>query len=185
MRSVFIPSLLAALCASTLLGCTTAPVDPVSQLNIQCQAPQQPRQQLSGITGLRLLGTSVANSKFATSAAEIVSYDTCSDKLYVVNAQAKRVDVLNLDATGRPDKEGDIDLQSAARHSGTRIGAANSVATHHGSIIRPKGLFTRIEYVQLLHWSWIKILMLSLTLSTVLQPLSIIPVPCNLTKKHV
>ncbi|NAW60045.1 MULTISPECIES: choice-of-anchor I family protein [unclassified Vibrio] len=134
MRSVFKPSLLAALCASTLLGCTTAPVDPVSQLNIQCQAPQQPRQQLSGITGLRLLGTSVANSKFATSAAEIVSYDTCSDKLYVVNAQAKRVDVLNLDATGRPDKEGDIDLQSAARHSGTRIGAANSVATHHGLI---------------------------------------------------
>ena len=100
----------------------------------QCQTSTSPTSTSAEVTGLRLIGTSVANAPFDTSAAEIVSYDACTDKLYVVNAQAKKVDVLALDDSGKPTSEGSIDLQSAAQASGINIGAANSVSTHNGLV---------------------------------------------------
>ncbi|MDF5689218.1 alkaline phosphatase, partial [Vibrio parahaemolyticus] len=69
-----------------------------------------------------------------TSAAEIVSYDACTDKLYVVNAQAKRVDVLSMDDNGVPTQSAFIDLNSAGEAAGIEIGAANSVAVFNGLV---------------------------------------------------
>ncbi|MGR5457052.1 choice-of-anchor I family protein, partial [Vibrio alfacsensis] len=54
--------------------------------------------------------------------------------LYVVNAQAKKVDVLSLDKQGKPSSTGQIDLASAAQQSGIKIGAANSVSAHEGLV---------------------------------------------------
>ncbi|MDK9738889.1 choice-of-anchor I family protein [Vibrio sp. D404a] len=126
------------------MGCSQSSTNQESELvaafsaptfyGYECQAPTQPMSSSKEVTGIRLVGTSVADAPFDTSAAEIVSYDVCTDKLYVVNAQAKKVDVLSLDADGKPSAEGSIDLQSAASASGINIGAANSVSTHNGLV---------------------------------------------------
>lgn len=76
---------------------------------------------------LTVVGSYVSGNEFATSSAEIVSYDQTSDRLYVVNAEDKTVDVLRFDDSGIPLKDGTIDLQAAASHAGISIGAANSV----------------------------------------------------------
>ncbi|MGU3846204.1 choice-of-anchor I family protein, partial [Vibrio diabolicus] len=65
---------------------------------------------------------------------EIVSYDACTDKLYVVNAEAKRVDVLSMDDNGVPTQTAFIDLNSAGEAAGIEIGAANSVAVFNGLV---------------------------------------------------
>ncbi|MGF1751143.1 choice-of-anchor I family protein [Vibrio cionasavignyae] len=113
---------------------STAGFNAINSFNIQCQEQQTPTETEATFSGLSLIGTSIANAPFATSAAEIVSYDSCTDKLYVVNAQAKKIDVLSLNEQSLPESTGVIDLQSAANQSGVSIGAANSVSAHQGLV---------------------------------------------------
>ncbi|MFS1860156.1 choice-of-anchor I family protein [Vibrio lentus] len=127
--------------SSALAGCsqstsTTAGSSQTSldAFSLQCQSIQQPIASDAVVTGLTLVDSSIADAPFDTSAAEIVSYDSCTDKLYVVNAQAQKVDVLSMNADSAPKSEGSIDLQSAAAASGINIGAANSVSTHQGLV---------------------------------------------------
>ena len=127
-------SLLAGFCVSALAACSSTPKDTVQSLGIQCLNPTKSETSEMSVSGLTLVGTSVADAEFGTSAAEIVSYDSCTDALYVVNAQASQVDVLSLDSDSKPSAKGAIDLQSAAKHAGIAIGAANSVATHQGLV---------------------------------------------------
>ncbi|MAD47295.1 MAG: alkaline phosphatase [Oceanospirillaceae bacterium] len=83
----------------------------------------------SGTLQLSQIDTYYSGEDFASSAAEIVSYDTCSDRLYVVNAEAETVDVLEYDATSETlTKDTSIDLAGAATDAGIDIGAANSVS---------------------------------------------------------
>ncbi|PMM63662.1 choice-of-anchor I family protein [Vibrio splendidus] len=128
--------------SSALVGCsqstsTTAESSSQTSLDafsLQCQSIQQPNMTDATVSGISLVGRTIADAPFDTSAAEIVSYDSCTDKLYVVNAQAQKVDVLSMDADSAPTSEGSIDLQSAAADSGIDIGAANSVSTHQGLV---------------------------------------------------
>ncbi|OBT05614.1 alkaline phosphatase [Vibrio cyclitrophicus] len=134
--------------SSALVGCsqststlvtpsTTATSSQTSldTFSLQCQSIQQPNMTDATLSGISLVGRAIADAPFDTSAAEIVSYDSCTDKLYVVNAQAQKVDVLSMDADSAPTSEGSIDLQSAAAASGINIGAANSVSTHQGLVV--------------------------------------------------
>ncbi|MDG3085948.1 choice-of-anchor I family protein [Vibrio hannami] len=105
-----------------------------TELGIKCQASPITGQSDKEISGLKLVGTSIADAEFDSSAAEIVSYDSCTDKIYVVNSQASRVDVLSLDERGMPAHTGSIALEAAGNAAGVPIGAANSVATHNGLI---------------------------------------------------
>ncbi|MFA0001979.1 choice-of-anchor I family protein [Vibrio splendidus] len=130
--------------SSALVGCSqstsTSPTAAIpSQTSLdafsfQCQSIEQPSASNVEVTGISLVGRAIADAPFDTSAAEIVSYDSCTDKLYVVNAQAQKVDVLSMDSDSAPTSEGYIDLQSAAAASGINIGAANSVSTHQGLV---------------------------------------------------
>ncbi|MEZ8819429.1 choice-of-anchor I family protein [Vibrio sp. 10N.222.54.A1] len=128
--------------SSALVGCsqptspTTATPSQTSldAFSLQCQSIEQPSASNAEVTGISLVGRAIADAPFDTSAAEIVSYDSCTDKLYVVNAQAQKVDVLSINSDSAPASEGSIDLQSAAAASGIDIGAANSVSTHQGLV---------------------------------------------------
>ncbi|MDH5886201.1 choice-of-anchor I family protein [Vibrio splendidus] len=130
--------------SSALAGCSqstsTSPTAAIpSQTSLdafsfQCQSIEQPSASNAEVTGISLVGRAIADAPFDTSAAEIVSYDSCTDKLYVVNAQAQKVDVLSMNSASEPTSSGSIDLQSAAAASGVDIGAANSVSTHQGLV---------------------------------------------------
>ncbi|PTQ06951.1 alkaline phosphatase [Vibrio splendidus] len=127
--------------SSALVGCSqststtaTSPQTSLDAFSLQCQSIQQPNKTDAAVTGISLVGRAIADAPFDTSAAEIVSYDSCTDKLYVINAQAQKVDVLSMDSDSAPTSEGSIDLQSAAAASGIGIGAANSVSTHQGLV---------------------------------------------------
>lgn len=130
--SVIVASIALSGCASN--SSSTTAFNAVETFNIQCKTSVVPEPSEMSISGLTLVGTSIADAPFGTSAAEIVSYDSCTDKLYVVNAQAKKVDVLSLDKQGKPSSTGQIDLVSAAQQSGIKIGAANSVSAHEGLV---------------------------------------------------
>ncbi|CAH6901610.1 Alkaline phosphatase [Vibrio chagasii] len=131
---IAVSSALAGCSQSTSSTANTLSQTPLDALSLQCQSSQQPIASDAEVTGLTLVGSSIADAPFDTSAAEIVSYDSCTDKLYVVNAQAKKVDVLSMNTDSSPSFEGSIDLQSAAVASGIDIGAANSVSTHQGLV---------------------------------------------------
>lgn len=130
--------------SSALVGCsqstsTSPTVATPSQtsldaFSLQCKSIEQPSASNAEVTGISLVGRAIADAPFGTSAAEIVSYDSCTDKLYVVNAQAQKVDVLSMNSASEPTSSGSIDLQSAAAASGVDIGAANSVSTHQGLV---------------------------------------------------
>ncbi|NVK37579.1 MAG: alkaline phosphatase [Gammaproteobacteria bacterium] len=90
-------------------------------------------KEFDGVS-LSVVGTYVSGNDFATSSAEIVSYDTTTDRLYVVNAQDQSVDVLTFDAQGKPQKDSTINLQVAAADAGITIGAANSVVAKKGLV---------------------------------------------------
>ncbi|WP_017092203.1 choice-of-anchor I family protein [Vibrio splendidus] len=130
--------------SSALVGCSqstsTSPTAAIpSQTSLdafsfQCQSIEQPSASNVEVTGISLVGRAIVDAPFDTSAAEIVSYDSCTDKLYVVNAQAQKVDVLSMNSASEPTSSGSIDLQSAAAASGVDIGAANSVSTHQGLV---------------------------------------------------
>jgi hypothetical protein len=61
------------------------------------------------------------------SAAEIVAYDPCSQRLFVVNAVAAKVDVFDLGNPALPVALGQLDVTAYG-------GVANSVAVHDGTI---------------------------------------------------
>ncbi|UPR36675.1 choice-of-anchor I family protein [Vibrio cyclitrophicus] len=133
--------LLPIMVSSALVGCSqsttklaTSSQTSLDAFSLQCQSIQQPNKTDAAVTGISLVGRAIADAPFDTSAAEIVSYDSCTDKLYVVNAQAQKVDVLSMNSDSAPASEGSIDLQSAAAASGIDIGAANSVSTHQGLV---------------------------------------------------
>jgi hypothetical protein len=67
---------------------------------------------------------------FAEGAAEIVAYDPASAKLYVVNAQARTVDVLDISDPTSPELVGEIDVAQVLPQSG----GVNSVAVHDGVV---------------------------------------------------
>ncbi|MFA0573170.1 choice-of-anchor I family protein [Vibrio splendidus] len=127
--------------SSALVGCSqststtaTSPQTSLDAFSLQCQSIEQPSASNAEVTGISLVGRAITDAPFDTSAAEIVSYDSCTDKLYVVNAQAQKVDVLSMNSASEPTSSGSIDLQSAAAASGVDIGAANSVSTHQGLV---------------------------------------------------
>ncbi|MEZ8447520.1 choice-of-anchor I family protein [Vibrio splendidus] len=128
--------------STALVGCsqstspTTATPSQTSldAFSLQCQSIEQPSASNAEVTGISLVGRSIADAPFDTSAAEIVSYDSCTDKLYVVNAQAQKVDVLSMNSASEPTSSGSINLQSASAAAGIDIGAANSVSTHQGLV---------------------------------------------------
>ncbi|MGR5244620.1 choice-of-anchor I family protein [Vibrio sp. PNB23_22_6] len=120
--------------SSLAIACSSQPEDASSSFSTQCKATVTPVIGASSIQGLTFMGTSIADAPFDTSAAEIVQYDACTDKLYVVNAQAKRVDVLSMDEAGAPTQTAFIELNSAGEAAGIDIGAANSVAVFNGLV---------------------------------------------------
>ncbi|MFH4746717.1 choice-of-anchor I family protein [Vibrio harveyi] len=120
--------------SSLAIACSSQPDDSLSSFAAQCKASVAPVAGETSIQGLTFMGTSIADAPFDTSAAEIVQYDACTDKLYVVNAQAKRVDVLSMDDNGAPTQTAFIDLNSAGKAAGVEIGAANSVAVFNGLV---------------------------------------------------
>ncbi|MGY5450919.1 choice-of-anchor I family protein [Agarivorans sp. MS3-6] len=112
------------------------PISPVKKLQVSCKTSQQPPQTTSlQSLKLELVASHFSGSEFDTSSAEIVSYDACSDKLYVVNAKDQSVDVLSLsDSNSAPSKHGNINLQAAAHKAGIEIGDANSVVAKNGLV---------------------------------------------------
>lgn len=108
---------------------------PAERLGIECQSVTTDNSTPAGVLQLNVIDRYVSGNDFATSSAEIVSYDSCSDQLYVVNAESASVDVLSLaTANSAPDKAGTIDLQAAATAAGVEIGAANSVSVKKGLV---------------------------------------------------
>ncbi|CCK77639.1 MAG: choice-of-anchor I family protein [Oleispira antarctica] len=114
-----------------------------ASLNIQCVDTENTSTVLkkaaisisNEVLTLSVVDSYFSGSDFATSSAEIVSYDTCSDRLYVVNSQAASIDVLALNANNSaPSKVGNIDLSLAATAAGIEIGAANSVSAKQGLV---------------------------------------------------
>ncbi len=72
-----------------------------------------------------------ATGQFGVSAAEIPAYDAASRRLFVVNAQAGKVDVLDLRVPAQPVKVGEIDAATSLALPGAEI---NSVAVHDGLV---------------------------------------------------
>ncbi len=107
-------------------------------LGIECVSNESDSLSIAAAEGdltLTLAGTYVSGNEFDTASAEIVSYDSCSDQLYVVNAEEQTIDVLALaDGTSVPSHAGTIDLSSAAADAGIEIGAANSVSAKQGLV---------------------------------------------------
>ncbi len=128
-RSVIIKSSLALTVSAVLSACASDNKNPQHQ----CLVSEAPQSSEFSVSGLKHLATYASNSPFDSSAAEIVSYDDCTDQLYVVNAQAKTVEVLQPSQTSL-SKKTVLDLQLAATAAGINIGAANSVATFEGKI---------------------------------------------------
>ncbi|TOI95143.1 alkaline phosphatase [Vibrio parahaemolyticus] len=120
---------------STLaIACSSQQNDVIASFSAQCKPISSPAAGETSIQGLTFVGSSIADAPFDTSAAEIVNYDACTDKLYVVNAQAKRVDVLSLNESSAPSQTDFIDLTDVGTSAGIEIGAANSVAVFNGLV---------------------------------------------------
>ena len=115
---------------------TQALASPLADLKIECAKVDKAIDNGdSGTLKLSLVDSYFSGSEFATSSAEIVSYDECSDRLYVINSQAASIDVLALSANNSaPSKAGNIDLSLAAAAAGIEIGAANSVSAKQGLV---------------------------------------------------
>ncbi|MGQ0697168.1 MAG: choice-of-anchor I family protein [Panacagrimonas sp.] len=75
---------------------------------------------------LSVLGTYEANG-FDVASAEIVAYDAASQRLFVVNANAVTVDVLDISDPTAPERVGTIDATAEG-------GSANSVAVSNGIV---------------------------------------------------
>ena len=101
---------------ATLLACTAI---------LPASARVLPPQPLPDIE-LTPIGT-YASGIFAQGGAEIVAHDPLTQRLYVVNAQAATVDVLDISNPNAPGKVGSINLLPFG-------GVANSVAVHDGLV---------------------------------------------------
>nr|WP_086938560.1 choice-of-anchor I family protein [Thaumasiovibrio occultus] len=101
---------------------------------VQCKVAVEAPESDVAATGLALIGSVGTQAPFDSSAAEIVSYDDCTDTLFVVNANQQRVDVIKLNDENRPAFSGAIDLNLAAKAADIAIGAANSVSTFAGLV---------------------------------------------------
>jgi DNA-binding beta-propeller fold protein YncE len=108
----------------------------LANLNIECATVEKAIDNADvGTLQLSIVDSYFSGSDFDTSSAEIVSYDECSDRLYVVNSQSASIDVLALSANNSvPSKTGNIDLSPAADAAGIEIGAANSVSAKQGLV---------------------------------------------------
>lgn len=84
--------------------------------------------QPKGIS-LEPIGT-FETGEFDESAAEIVAYDKLSSSLFVINANDKSVDVLDITDPTMPVLSGSIDVATAIPESG----GVNSVAVHEGLV---------------------------------------------------
>ena len=134
-------AMLAGAVALVLAGCDDDDDDngvTLESLDIACVTPVDADPVTGSDVSLSVVGTYVSGNEFDTASAEIVSYDSCSDKLYVVNAEDQTVDVLTLAAgTSAPSKAAEsdtIDLQAAAEMAGIAIGSANSVSAKQGLV---------------------------------------------------
>jgi hypothetical protein len=134
--SVAVLSVSLTACAGSTSSPNNTAKTALASLNIECAKVEKAiANEATGTLLLSLVGSYFSGSEFDTSSAEIVSYDECSDRLYVVNSQAATIDVLALDAnTSAPSKSGIIDLSLAASAAGIKIGAANSVAAKQGLV---------------------------------------------------
>jgi DNA-binding beta-propeller fold protein YncE len=129
MRSIRVIALLAATMAlgTGLAGCegddgrdgATGPTGPTGG-----SGPTGPAGTSEVLLDLNLIGR-YSSGVFDAGAAEIVAFDATSERLFVVNASAVTVDVLNLASPGNPVLLGTIDAQAEG-------GAANSVAVRDG-----------------------------------------------------
>ena len=81
------------------------------------------------------LGT-FETGKFDEGAAEIVAYDAAGQRLFVINAAASTVDVLNISDPTTPTLSNFIDVAPdiANAFSGSESGGVNSVAVHEGLV---------------------------------------------------
>ncbi len=75
-----------------------------------------------------------ATAKFDSGAAEIVAYDAGTQRIFVVNAQDGKVDVLNGSNPASPVKVGQIDAKEVPGYDPAKLGAANSVAARDGLV---------------------------------------------------
>jgi len=131
-----------AICAATLAACggddnnKDQSYKALRDLGIVCaEVTKAENTSATGTLTLSLIDSYVSGNDFATSSAEIVSYDECSDRLYVVNAEDASIDVLSLAAANSaPSKLSNIDLAAAATAAGIEIGAANSVSAKQGLV---------------------------------------------------
>lgn len=105
----------------------------MSSTLVACGSDSDDQPKLESLT-LEVVASYISGNAFDTSSAEIVSYDESIDRLYVVNAQDKSIDVLVLNDNNEPTKSGTINLQTAATDAGIEIGAANSVVAKNGLI---------------------------------------------------
>ncbi len=112
------------------------PITAITDLGVACVEVSlaETDESKHSTLNLSVVDTYVSGANFLTSAAEIVSYDDCSDRLYVVNAQDATVDVLMLSNEGELSKTGTINLNLAATKAGVSIAAANSVVAKHGVV---------------------------------------------------
>ncbi len=94
-------------------------------LAITCSAHAKPPANIS----LQQIGT-YETGVFAESAAEIVAYDEKSQQLFVINAQAKTVDILDISDPMGPVLAGTIDVSLELPDAG----GVNSVAVHKGLV---------------------------------------------------
>lgn len=128
-----IKAILGLAVTTQIVACGSADVK-THDLGITCKNTSESEINIadSKLSSLSLVGTFVSNSPFDTSAAEIVSYDACSDRIYVVNAHAKQVDLIEFNEKGQPTGAGSLELSVTEKSAGIEIGAANSVSTFDG-----------------------------------------------------
>ncbi len=85
-------------------------------------------QRPEGIADLELLGT-YSTGQFDESAAEIPAYHAAKQRLYVVNAQSGKVDVISISNLENPELEFSMDIADL-----TDGGLPNSVAIHENKL---------------------------------------------------
>ncbi|WP_130648715.1 choice-of-anchor I family protein [Egicoccus halophilus] len=121
---------------SFLVGAALAAA--VSTASAALAAPTAPGPVGARPVGIELsvLGT-YETGVFDASAAEIVAHDPATQRLFVVNATAGTVEVLDVAEPSRPRKVGDLVTAGVRAADGSRVdvrGVANSVAVRSGTI---------------------------------------------------
>ncbi len=111
---------------------------PLQKLGISCVSVETAEvEDIDTDKNLQLTqtGTFVSDSPFNSSATEIVTYDSCSDSLYVSNAYAVSIDILRLsDTDSTPAKDGELNVVVAGLDASVTVGGVNSVAAYKGLI---------------------------------------------------